>query len=94
MLINRGTIPCIYTFFGSKRKRQHYLRNGNICTKENVDLDACLLVKNNMGWLWHRRLAHIGMKNLHKLLKGEQVLGQTDVCFEKDKPCAACQAGK
>jgi hypothetical protein len=46
------------------------------------------------GWLWHRRLAHVGMKNLHKLLKGEHVLGLTNVCFEKDRPCAACQAGK
>jgi hypothetical protein len=34
------------------------------------------------------------MKNLHKLLKGEHVLGLTDVCFEKYRPCAACQAGK
>jgi transposase InsO family protein len=34
------------------------------------------------------------MKNLHKLLKGEHVLGLTDVCFEKDRPCATCQAGK
>jgi hypothetical protein len=34
------------------------------------------------------------MKNLHKLLKGEHVLGQTDVYFKKDRPCAACQAGK
>jgi transposase InsO family protein len=34
------------------------------------------------------------MKNLHKLLKGEHVLGLTDVYFEKDRPCAACQAGK
>jgi hypothetical protein len=34
------------------------------------------------------------MKNLLKLLKGEHVLGLTDVCFEKDRPCAACQAGK
>jgi transposase InsO family protein len=34
------------------------------------------------------------VKNLHKLLKGEHVLGLTDVCFEKDRPCAACQAGK
>jgi hypothetical protein len=34
------------------------------------------------------------MKNLHKLLKGEHMLGLTDVCFEKDRPCAACQAGK
>jgi hypothetical protein len=22
------------------------------------------------------------------------VLGLTDVCFEKDRPCTACQAGK
>jgi transposase InsO family protein len=46
-----------------------------------------------MGWLWHHHLAHVGM-NLHKLLKGEHVLGLTDVCFEKDRPCTACQEGK
>jgi hypothetical protein len=39
--------------------------------KENTDLDACLIAKTNMGWLWHRRLAHVGIKNLHKLLKGD-----------------------
>jgi hypothetical protein len=63
-------------------------------SKENDDLDTCLIVKTNMGWLWHCRLAHVGMKNLHKLLKGDHVLGLTNVCFEKDRPCAACQAGK
>jgi transposase InsO family protein len=63
-------------------------------SKENVNLDTCLIAKTNMGWLWHRRLAHVGMKNLHKLLKGDHVLGLTDVCFEKDGPCAACLAGK
>jgi transposase InsO family protein len=47
-----------------------------------------------MGWLWHRRLAHVGMKNLHKLLKGEHILGLTNVHFEKDRICSACQAGK
>jgi hypothetical protein len=35
-----------------------------------AELDTCLIDKTNMGWLWHRRLAHVGMKNLHKLLKG------------------------
>jgi hypothetical protein len=58
-------------------------------TKENVDLDACLITNTNMGWLWDHRLAHVGMKNLHKLLKGEHVLGLTNVCFEKDIPCVA-----
>jgi hypothetical protein len=62
--------------------------------KEEVGLDACLIAKTSMGWLWHRRLAHVGMKNLHKLLKGEHVIGLTSVTFEKDRPCAACQAGK
>jgi hypothetical protein len=63
-------------------------------SKENADLDACLIANTNMGWLWHRHLAHVGMKNLHKLLKGDHVLGLIDVCFEKDRPCQACQAGK
>jgi hypothetical protein len=48
-------------------------------SKENAGLDACLIAKKNMVWLWHRRLAHVRMKNLHKLLKGDHVLGLTDV---------------
>src|SRR5690349_17986010 len=60
----------------------------------NAELDTCLIAKTNMGWLWHRRLAHVGMKNLHKILKGEHILGLTNVHFEKDKICSACQAGK
>jgi transposase InsO family protein len=60
----------------------------------NAALDTFLIAKTNMGWLWHHRLAHVGMKNLHKLLKGEHILGLTNVHFEKDKICSACQAGK
>jgi hypothetical protein len=26
-------------------------------SKENVDLEACLIAKTNMGWLWHTRLS-------------------------------------
>jgi hypothetical protein len=39
-------------------------------TDDNAELDTCMIAKSNMGWLWHRRLAHVGMKNFHKLLKG------------------------
>jgi hypothetical protein len=42
---------------------------------DRAELDTCLIAKTNMGWLWHHRLAHVGMKNLHKLLKGEHILG-------------------
>jgi hypothetical protein len=34
---------------------------------EEVELDRCVIAKTNMGWLWHRRLAHVGMRNLHRL---------------------------
>jgi transposase InsO family protein len=57
-------------------------------------LDTCLIAKTNMDWLWHRRLAYVGMKNLHKLLKWEHILGLTNIHFEKDRICSACQAGK
>ena len=46
---------------------------------DRAELDTCLIAKTNMGWLWHRQLAHVGMKNLHKLLKGEHILGLTNV---------------
>jgi hypothetical protein len=47
-----------------------------------------------MGWLWHRRLGHVGMKQLNKLIKHDLVRGLKDVIFEKDKLCSACQAEK
>jgi hypothetical protein len=34
---------------------------------EEVKLDRCLISRINMGWLWHKSLAHVGMRNLHKL---------------------------
>jgi transposase InsO family protein len=61
--------------------------------ENKVELNTCLIAKTNMGWLWHRRLAHVGMKNLHKLLKGEHILELTNVHFEKDRICSACQTG-
>jgi transposase InsO family protein len=62
--------------------------------ENTAELNTCLIAKTNMDWLWHCRLAHVGMKNLHKLLKGEHILGLTNVHFEKDRVCSACQVGK
>jgi hypothetical protein len=39
-------------------------------------------------------LAHIGMRNLHKLQKDGHIVGLTNIIFEKDRPCGACQAEK
>jgi transposase InsO family protein len=61
---------------------------------EEIELDKCLIAKTNMGWLWHRRLPHVDMRNLHKLQKEGRILGLINVAFEKDRPCRACQAEK
>jgi hypothetical protein len=61
---------------------------------EELEFDKCLITKKNIDWLWHRRLAHVDMMNLHKLQKEGHILGVMNVAFEKDKPCGACQAGK
>ena len=47
-----------------------------------------------MGWLWHRRLSHVGIQQLNRLIKHNLVKGLKDVTFEMDKLCSACQARK
>jgi hypothetical protein len=61
---------------------------------EEVELDRCLIAKINMGWLWHKRLGYVGMRNLHKLQKDGHIIGLTNIIFEKDRSYGACQAGK
>jgi hypothetical protein len=61
---------------------------------EEVELDKRLIPKRNMGWLWHHRLAHAGMRNLYKLQKHCHIIGLTNIVFEKDRPCGACQPKK
>jgi hypothetical protein len=61
---------------------------------EELKFGKCLIAKTNMCWLWHRRIAHVGMRNLHRLQKKSHILGLINVAFEKDSPPEACQAGK
>jgi hypothetical protein len=79
------------TIFMGRLKNKLYLVDFN---KGKANLKTCLVVKSNMGWLWHRRLAHVGIRNLAKLQKDEHILGLINIHFEKDRICSACQAGK
>ncbi|WVZ93778.1 hypothetical protein U9M48_039733 [Paspalum notatum var. saurae] len=77
--------------FKGFRRNNLYLVDFN---SKKANLQACLFSKNSMGWLWHRRLAHVGMSTLKKLMKKDLVRGLKDITFEKDKLCSACQADK
>jgi hypothetical protein len=77
--------------FTGRLKNKLYLVDFN---KSKTKLETCLVAKSSMGWLWHRRLAHVGMRNLAKLQRDNHILGLTNVDFDKDRICSACQAGK
>jgi transposase InsO family protein len=79
-----------YAFSGIL-KGKLYLMDFNL---EELELDKCLITKTNIGWLWHRRLAPVGMRNLHKLQKEGHILELMKDAFEKDRPCGACQTDK
>ena len=55
----------------------------------------CLFAKADLGWLWHRRLAHVNMRTLQSLHKGGHIVGlKENVCFAKDRVCRSCVEGK
>ena len=59
-----------------------------------AQLSTCFFTKSSMGWLWHRRVSHVGMKQLNRLVNHDLVRGLKDVAFEKDKLYSSCQASK
>ena len=63
-------------------------------SKETTHIATSLMAKSDVEWLWHRRLGHVGMRNLQTLVKGEHVEGLTKVNFSKDRPCSSCIARK
>ena len=47
-------------------------------TIEMVEPKTCLVGKSDIGCLWHRRLTHVGMRNLTKLEKGGHIYSRTN----------------
>ncbi|GKA28301.1 retrovirus-related pol polyprotein from transposon TNT 1-94 [Tanacetum coccineum] len=58
--------------------------------------ESCFLAKasENLNWLWHKRLAHLNFKTIHKLAKQNLVIGLPSLVYSKDKPCSSCEKGK
>jgi len=55
---------------------------------------GCLLSKHDESWLWHRRITHIHMNHLNKLISKDLVIGLSNLKFEKDHICETYQKGK
>jgi hypothetical protein len=61
-------------------------------SSDEAKLTTYLVSKTSLGWLWHRRFGHVGMRQLNP--KHDLVRGLKDVKFEKNKLCSSCEAGK
>ena len=57
-------------------------------SSKDTNLRTYFFTKASLGWLWHRRLARVGMSTLKKILKKDMVRGLKYVVFEKDKLCS------
>nr|GEY04100.1 putative ribonuclease H-like domain-containing protein [Tanacetum cinerariifolium] len=57
---------------------------------------TCLFAKVTIDEsnLWHRRLGHINLKTINKLVKGNLVRGLPIKVFENNNTCVACKKGK
>jgi len=72
-------------------------RKGNVY-KIKIDacmrIESCLVARINDSFLWHKRLDHISMYILSKLVKNEHIKGLSHIAFKKQKLCDACQISK
>ena len=71
-------------------------KDGNCYTLDlkTSSSENCFLSKTEEGWLWHKRLAHVNLNQLEKLVRKELVIGLPKLKFKDGMICDACQKGK
>nr|GEW23019.1 putative ribonuclease H-like domain-containing protein [Tanacetum cinerariifolium] len=57
---------------------------------------TCLVAKASADecMLWHRRLGHLNIKTMNRLVRHKLVRGLPSKCFDNDHTCVACLKGK
>nr|GEY38089.1 putative ribonuclease H-like domain-containing protein [Tanacetum cinerariifolium] len=57
---------------------------------------TCLVAKASTDecMLWHRRLGHLNIKTMNRLVRHNLVRGLPSKCFDNDHSCVACLKGK
>nr|GEU33652.1 retrovirus-related Pol polyprotein from transposon TNT 1-94 [Tanacetum cinerariifolium] len=79
-----------------KTHRQHNMYSidlNNVVPHKDL---TCLVAKAsaNECMLWHRRLGHLNIKIMNRLVRNNLVRGLPSKCFDNDHTCVACLKGK
>jgi hypothetical protein len=54
-------------------------------SSNNANLTTCLFSKSSMDWLWRRRLTHVGIRQLNRLLKCNTLIFKSETQIKFDK---------
>lgn len=68
--------------------------DGNLYTLSDPSTESCSISRVSEDWLWHRRLGHIGFRNLSKIGSNKAVRDLPVISSAQDNACEACQKGK
>ncbi|KAA0067345.1 putative mitochondrial protein [Cucumis melo var. makuwa] len=56
--------------------------------------DTCQLTRSDQTWLWHKKLGHVSMRGLEKIIKNEAIVGIPNLDVNGNFFCGDCQIGK
>lgn len=51
------------------------------------------MTKEDDAWLWHKKLAHINMGQLNKLVSKDLFIGLPNIRYASERLCDTCQKG-
>ncbi|KAA0042995.1 gag-pol polyprotein [Cucumis melo var. makuwa] len=70
-------------------------RQADNCYHWNSNMsDTCQLIRSDQTWLWHRKLGHVSMRGLEKVIKNKAVVGIPNLDVNGNFFCEDCQIGK
>ncbi|KAL4030897.1 hypothetical protein IC575_009151 [Cucumis melo] len=70
-------------------------RQADNCYHWNSNMsETCQLIRSDQTWLWHRKLGHVSMRGLEKVIKNKAVVGIPDLDVNGNFFCGDCQIGK
>ena len=62
--------------------------------QEECKVSRCLLTKEEEVKLWHRKLGHLNLKGMRRIITEDAVRGLPKLKIEDGKVCGECQIGK
>ena len=75
---------------GTRSKDNCYM----LLPQEECKVSRCFLSKEDEVKLWHKKLGHLNLKSMRKIISEEAVRGLPKMKIEQGKICGECQIGK